>query len=661
LRQYERDLLSARRADAGDSERRSFVSDPTPLPDRPSLEQLRKQARERQRATPNATLAEAQFALAREYGFESWAKLKHHVESLPSAALEQHERIAADMVLVYRERDEAAARRLNDLFHSELDIDQIRRFIEDRLFWLPESGRRLDDLQLRDTQLLVARLYGFESWQALVETATRRASTDEPSARLGISARPPFYRIDAARNTIEPRQPMSDRDWDVLIAVAKERQLTGIRANQQMSDAVLAKIASLEHVTRLNLDGCDRLSDDGLAHLERMPQIEELDLSGWRSRITDRGLLVLRHLKKLRRFQMAWPQRVTDTGVANLRECPDLEDVGLMGTHTGDGAVQALAGKPRLRKLFAGTGVTDEGLAWLAGYPGFAIWPDVKPQYSLMEFQAGPTWLAIEGPFSAAGLRALCKLDGLFALNLNWHGSAMNSAALSTLTGLSRLGRLAIDGDRCDDEAMRQIGRLPHLKMLVAQEPVGGDDGFAALSASRTIEYIWGRECPKLTGRGFRALASMPSLRGIGVSLKFVDDAALASLPSFPSLRELMPMDVTDDGFRHVGRCARLQALWCMYCQDTGDAATDHIHELPLTTYYAGNTKITDYSLDVLGRIATLERLEFQYCQRITDAGMHSLTALPALREVKIEGSRNVTRAGAALFPPRVQVAYNAI
>ena len=62
------------------------VPSPRRLPDRPSLEQLRKQAKEHLRtlrtADPSATLSTAQHALAREYGFESWPKLVHHVESV---------------------------------------------------------------------------------------------------------------------------------------------------------------------------------------------------------------------------------------------------------------------------------------------------------------------------------------------------------------------------------------------------------------------------------------------------------------------------------------------------------------------------------------------------------------------------------------------------
>ena len=56
------------------------------LPDRPSLEQLRKQAKEHldplRAADPSASLSSAQHALAREFRFESWPKLVHHVESL---------------------------------------------------------------------------------------------------------------------------------------------------------------------------------------------------------------------------------------------------------------------------------------------------------------------------------------------------------------------------------------------------------------------------------------------------------------------------------------------------------------------------------------------------------------------------------------------------
>ncbi|CAN5347497.1 ankyrin repeat domain-containing protein [soil metagenome] len=54
------------------------------LPDKPNLEHLRKEAKAllaRTRVTnPESKLADVQFALAREYGFASWPRLKRHVE-----------------------------------------------------------------------------------------------------------------------------------------------------------------------------------------------------------------------------------------------------------------------------------------------------------------------------------------------------------------------------------------------------------------------------------------------------------------------------------------------------------------------------------------------------------------------------------------------------
>ena len=56
------------------------------LPARPNLEYLKNEAKDllidMQQSNPQAQLADAQFALARDYGFASWPKLKAHVESL---------------------------------------------------------------------------------------------------------------------------------------------------------------------------------------------------------------------------------------------------------------------------------------------------------------------------------------------------------------------------------------------------------------------------------------------------------------------------------------------------------------------------------------------------------------------------------------------------
>jgi hypothetical protein len=251
-------------------------------------------------------------------------------------------------------------------------------------------------------------------------------------------------------------------------------------------------------------------------------------------------------------------------------------------------------------------------------------------------------------------------LDGLFGLNFFWHASAMTPEGLKPLAGLAHLGSLGCEGKLCDDTAMRYIAALPRLQKLMAQGTVASDDGFIWLSRSKTIEFIWGRECPNLTGRGFAALSRMPALRGIAVSCKRVEDEALSLLPQFPALRELTPIDVTDSGFRHVGRCQNLERLTCMYCRETTDAATEQIAGLTrLKSYYAGLTKITDASLEMLSRIQSLEEIEFYECKGITDAGMKSLARLPRLQELEISGCPAVTLEVTKLFPSAIQVSYS--
>jgi ankyrin repeat protein len=53
-----------------------------PLPERPNLRHLKDQAKDLLKARTADSLADAQFKIARLYGFTSWPKLKEHVDSL---------------------------------------------------------------------------------------------------------------------------------------------------------------------------------------------------------------------------------------------------------------------------------------------------------------------------------------------------------------------------------------------------------------------------------------------------------------------------------------------------------------------------------------------------------------------------------------------------
>jgi hypothetical protein len=615
------------------------------------------------RAWPDApdtpALRDVQHALAREYGHDDWRALKEaaatladvsEVAGLLARTEDEYQALAADLVLAFGSHDEAALRRLNERYRRSFTFEDLWAEIWRRVYSFRQRAFKSTApqvLQLEEAQAVIAQDAGFGSWAALTA-----------AVKTGAPPIPP-YAIDVKNNVISPQRQLSDKEWDELIAVMAERRITGLHAAGQMTDAVLARVAALEHVTALSLGGSRQLTDDGLLQLSRMPQLQKLDLSEYPGgRLTDRGLECLRHLPDLRTFEMTWQGGVSDAGVAHLKWCDRLEQVNLMGSPTGDGAIEALQGKPALRRFSSGRLVTDAGLPLLHNFPMLKRWRGgtVAPGATDVP-DAGS--LLIDGPFTNAGLAGLEGLEGVFDLDLFWHVSGITSDGFVHLIALPNLSSLGADGRLSDNEAMQHFARIPRLRRLRAQGAVANDDGFEALSRSRTLESFWGRECAAFGSRSFLAFSTMPSLRGLGVSLKRVEDAALSALPRFPALRELTPIDVQDEGFRHVGRCERLERLTCMYCRDTTDAATEHIAALPLKYYYAGLTLITDRSLEVLGQMASLEQVDLYECNGVTDAGLPFLAALPRLREVSLEGLPGVTVQGTRVFPPQVRVTYS--
>jgi acetyltransferase (GNAT) family protein len=178
------------------------------LPDRPNLDQLRHQARELQRAAaagdPDATrrlqvvslkttLSAAQLALAREYGFSSWTRLKAEVERRrasdparyvirPVNSLEELTRVFDFVGAHVTPRITQADRRFRELVH---------RFPEDRsLMLVVEDRHRLVGglLACRRGYTAAVRAIGLAPGLPVEGLMTRLLQTVETEAmRLGAS------------------------------------------------------------------------------------------------------------------------------------------------------------------------------------------------------------------------------------------------------------------------------------------------------------------------------------------------------------------------------------------------------------------------------------------------------------------------------------------
>jgi hypothetical protein len=542
-----------------------------------------------------------------------------------------YERLAEDFVLAFNQRDESALQRLNEHYHRAFTFDDLCAEIWRRLYSVRQrsaGGTKEVLLEHAEARTLIAQDEGLANWDALIEAA----STGLP--------RSPAFMIDRIDNRIEPRRQLTDRDWDAIVDAMREQHITGLESHGLMTDAALARIADLVHVTSLGLEGSRQITDQGLQHLARMPQLERLNLTG--VKVTDEGLEVLRRLPNLREFTMTWHRWSSDEGLANLASCQRLERVDVMGSQCGDGAIKALEGKPALHTLQTGRLVTDGGLSRLEQFPAL-------------------TRVLLDGPFTNDGLATLATFEQLIELDLFWHATQITSAGFAHLTRLPNLESVGADGALSDDTAMQCYSQMPALRRLRAQETIATDAGFESLSQSKTLETIWtGKDAIALSDRGFVALSKMPQLQDLGVSCKGVSDAALSTLAQFPTLRRLTPIDVSDPGFAHIGRCRTLIDLSCMYCRDATDVATEHIAGLQLKKYYAGLTRITDRSLEIFGRMDSLEEFELYEVNGVTDAGLRALSDLPCLREVRLSHLPHVTWQGTRVFPPSVRVMYAA-
>ncbi|MGV3710940.1 MAG: hypothetical protein ACO1Q7_19105 [Gemmatimonas sp.] len=598
----------------------------------------------------NPTLRDVQHALAREHGFAGWNELKQSVSELTrdSRALAEFEIKARALYdAYYLGTPEAMERHYSFTWHRRA-WDGMRRYVQ-----LDLGKRAADDntdhsanidITMDDARHLVAVEHQFESWddlQAYLESLPPDANvTASPTtARAGIEKGAPAVVVS--------------REWARVLEALEQHPGAALEANGQLTNEMLAEVARIPHVSALRLGNCQKVTDDGVRHLAGMQSLRELSLA--QTAITDDSLSVLRSLPALEDVSLEMT-RVTDAGMQELIPCEQLRRVQLRWTATGDGAIRALAGKPNLTHFWSGNGVTDDGIAALHDIPAFAEWRGGEARFGILENDQAPNHVDLRGPITDRGIERMRGLDGVCVLFLDQCALSDRASALEPLVRLRNLAKLSVDPKQA---WMRTIARMPALRFISMQDAEITDEGFVDLAGSQSLEYLWGRRSHGLGAAGFRALGRMPNLRGLSTSCLNVPDEALSVLPEFPALRALMPMDIPDAGYRHIGQCGNLEALLLMYCRGSTDAATEQIVGLrKLTRYFNSYTEITDRTPELLAGMVSLERITFDSCHRLTDAGVARLALLPRLRELSVSGNA-LTPAVARMFPDGVTVRYS--
>lgn len=201
------------------------------LPEHPSLEQLRKQAKDllalRQKEQPAAALSEVQRELAREYGFESWPKLKAYVDGANIARLVELVK-AGDL-----EQVRALERARPELVHMDLAENNEHRAIHFAVLrrdapmvrFLMEAGSdaRKGIYPHRDatTAYVLARDRGFDEIVTIIEEEEQRRR--ELASCPNVTVTPIQEQIAAAIRAGERTAAMALLESDASLIGACDR------------------------------------------------------------------------------------------------------------------------------------------------------------------------------------------------------------------------------------------------------------------------------------------------------------------------------------------------------------------------------------------------------------------------------------------------------
>jgi hypothetical protein len=143
-------------------------------------------------------------------------------------------------------------------------------------------------------------------------------------------------------------------------------------ANMGMGSTAAVHIAhTFPRLRKLYIDNSS-IGDLGVIELARMPALQTLTLNG--TRVTDKGLAAVPHLKTLEELQLSFD--ITDHSAKILSRCKGLRVLRLFHTKVTDRGLQDLGTLPALRELElrGNTGITNQALsAFINAHPDCTV------------------------------------------------------------------------------------------------------------------------------------------------------------------------------------------------------------------------------------------------------------------------------------------------
>jgi Leucine-rich repeat (LRR) protein len=247
------------------------------------------------------------------------------------------------------------------------------------------------------------------------------------------------------------------------------------------------------------------VSDADLGQLARLEHLERIDLS--LTRVTDLGLLRLKHLRNVGELNLLFAELITDEGLAVIKDWPRIQRLNLRGTKVTDNTLAILAGKDTIAALDIGYAeVTDSGLQHL---------PQLK---GLRELSFGGNKMTDVGMQVLRSLPGLTKLDvaGKQRTDSGLWSVAVTDLALEPVATLAELRELNLAGTQVTARGLETLGRLKKLEKLnLYGAKRVGDDAVTRLASMPALRWVDLGDTA-VTHRGFDELAKTNRIEALG-------------------------------------------------------------------------------------------------------------------------------------------------
>lgn len=292
----------------------------------------------------------------------------------------------------------------------------------------------------------------------------------------------------------------------------------------------LKPLADVFDETSLSIIDSKRITDEVLAEgLKTYSGYQDLDLS--ESKVSDKGVALLRQAPRLKTLVLHQSYKVTDKAMDDVAQIPSLVELDLRGTEVTDKGIAKLGALPLLESIWlSGKGITDESCKTLGKIKTLKL-------------------LQLDGTMIGdPGVEALKPLKHLKQLRLD--RTRVTNKALGTIGGFTELNRLNLGRTGITDTGLRQLSGLSALRQL-------------------SVDHT------KITDKGVSELAKLPEVNDLGISGCGLNDKSAAILGTMHKMELLNVMDnpISDTGLKHFENLHSLMKLNIIGCQITKGAA----------------------------------------------------------------------------------------